>query len=286
MGQDIVAVYDGGTVHPTGYAEEFANKHGISRVCHSVEEMVPLVDGAILHGCDWDRHLAKAEPFLRARQPILVDKPMAGNLSDLKALIAWEEDHGARITGGSALRYAAECREFLSRPIEERGVPQTIFGGCAVDEFSYGIHAYTLVCGLMGPGLQGVRYLRGGAQSRIELVWPNGRAAYIAVGEVDGWLPFHATIVTNRSVTPIVVDSGILYGALLDAVMPYFTGKEEAAMPLRSLLEPELASLAVLQSQKNGGEFVRLTELSVDGPSYDGAAFGVAYRRLIRPPAD
>jgi hypothetical protein len=281
QGQEIVAVYDGGTVHPPPYASEFAAKFGIPVVCQTVEEMVPLVDGAILHGCDWDRRLARAEPFLRAGRALLLDKPIAGNLRDLHALIEWEEKRGARITGGSALLHAAECAAFLARPVDERGMPQTVFAGCAVDEFNYGIHAYAMVCGLMGPGLQGVRHLRGAPQERIELVWPQGRSAYIAVGRLDNWLPCYATVVTNKTVTQIVVDSGNLYRSLLDAVLPDFTGRVTAPSPLRSRVEPELAALAVLKSRQQNGAFIPLADLTEDDPAYDGAAFALAYRRLV-----
>ena len=281
LGEDVAAVYDGGTVRRPEYAAEFATKFKIPIVCRTVEEMVPLVDGAILHGCNWDRHLIQAEAFLQAGRAVLIDKPIAGNLRDIHALIEWEEKRGARIMGGSALRYAAECMTFLARPVEERGVPQTVFSGCAVDDFNYGIHAYAMVCGLMGPGLQGVRHLRGGSQQRIELTWPHDRSAYIAVGELDNWLPSYATVVTNKTVTQIVVDSGNLYQSLLGALMPYFTGKEKATLPLRNCLEPELAALAALKSRRQNGAFVMLADLTEGDPSYDGAAFALAYRQLV-----
>ena len=47
-------------------------------------------------------------------------------------------------------------------------------GGCAVDDFNYGIHAYSFVSELMGPGIQSVRHLGKSVQRRLEIRWRNG----------------------------------------------------------------------------------------------------------------
>ncbi len=278
---EIVAVFDRDSIHPPDYAAKFAEDFGIPTVCRNLEEMVPLVEGAILHGCNWDQHLASATPFLEAGKAVLIDKPFAGSVGDLNALIEWEEKHGARITGGSALRFAGECAEFLARPIEKRGVIHTLFGGCALDRFHYGIHAYAMVCGLMGTGLQAVRYLRGGPQDRIELQWEGGRSAFLAVGAIDNQLPFYTTVVTNKLVAHLSVDFSKLYEALLGEILPYFTGQTNSHLPLRSLVEPELAALAALKSQHLGGVLVPLSTLSADDLSFDGGEFAREYARML-----
>jgi hypothetical protein len=278
---EIVAVFDGGSVHPPDYAAKFAKSFGISTVCQNLAEMVPLVEGVILHGCNWDQHLATAKPFLEAGKAVLIDKPFAGSVGDLSALIEWEEKHGARITGGSALRFAGECAEFLARPTEERGVIHTLFGGCAMDHFNYGIHAYAMVCGLMGPGVQAARYLRGGPQDRVELQWDEGRSAFLAIGDIGTQLPFYTTVVTNKLAAHLSVDFSKLYEALLSEILPYFTGQTNSHLPLRSLVEPELAALAALKSQHLGGVLVPLATLTANDPSFDGNEFAREYARMI-----
>ena len=135
----------------------------------------------------------------------------------------------------------------------------------------------------MGPGLLGVRYLCGGAQDRLELVWPGGRAAYLAVGPAETWLPFHATVVTKRNAFPLTIDSSKLYEALLDTVLPRLTGQIPATLPLRTWLEPELAALAGLKSRQQGGGLVGLDDLTENDPSFDGATFATEYRRKVHP---
>ena len=112
--------------------------------------MVEEVDCAVIHGCDWDTHVTKAAPFIEADKAVLIDKPLAGNMRDLDQLRTWTEQ-GARITGGSGLRFCAESRRYLDQPLEERGKPDFVLCGCGVDKFNYGIHAYALLASIPGP---------------------------------------------------------------------------------------------------------------------------------------
>ena len=78
----VTAVCDMGDVNPPGFAEEYAEERGIETVCKSPEDMVDLVDAAMVQGCDWDRHLKRARPFLEAGKPTFIDKPTFGKLRD------------------------------------------------------------------------------------------------------------------------------------------------------------------------------------------------------------
>src|SRR4051812_32668314 len=87
MGHEVTAVYDGGTIYPEGYAEKFAGEHNIPNVCHSLADMIDLVDLAIIHSCDWDIHIERARPFVEAGKAVFIDKPMAGNVKDLQQIV-------------------------------------------------------------------------------------------------------------------------------------------------------------------------------------------------------
>lgn len=282
LGHAIVAVYDGGTVWPEGYATAFAQKHGIPTVCARLAEMVEVVDVAIIHACNWDLHLARAEPFLRAGKAVLVDKPLVGNRRDAHTLLDWAA-RGWRVTGGSSLRWAEEARAFLAQPESARGRVHTIFAGCGVDEFNYGIHAYALLCSLLGPGVQRVRFLGRSIQKQIQATWDDGRIGLLSIGPQESYLPFHATIVTTQTVHHLQADSGRLYRALLEATLPYLGGEtERSPLPMPTLLEPELMALAARQSWLNHGQEIALADLCADDPGYDGAAFAAEYRRARR----
>jgi hypothetical protein len=278
LGHEIAGVWDGGSVHPSGYAEQFAQENGISKVFPSVAAMVNEVDCAILHGCDWDTHIEKARPFAEARKSLLIDKPMAGRPKDLEQITAWSKQ-GVRISGGSSLRFCKENREFLKQPLAERGETHTVICGCGVDEFNYGIHAYSMLSGLLGPGIGSVVHLGTHVQHRIQVNWTDGRMGFILVPEKGGYVPFHATIVTDKMCVQYRADSGALYRALLESVLPFLSGQtDEPPVPIEGLLEPEYTALAARKSMHNHGVPIHLSELAGDDSGFDGAGFAVEYR--------
>ena len=284
LGHEIAGIWDGGSVHQRPYVEQFASEHEVPRLYDSLEQMAAEVDCAVIHGCDWDTHVDKARPFVAAGKALLIDKPIAGNQRDLNQFLEWSRQ-GARITGGSSLRFCPESAEWLAKPVAERGLPDTVFCGCGVDEFNYGIHAYSLLSSIMGPGARSVRHLGRSAQRRIEVNWPDGRLGVLVVGASENWLPFHASIATARSAHQFIVDNSRIYRALLAAALPYLAGQtDEPPIHMPQLLEPERCALAARQSWLNADREVLLDELdaapdSPDSPAYDGSAFAEYYRQ-------
>ena len=178
---DIAAVWDGAETRPPGFAKEFAQKFDIPKAVEKLEDMVNLVDGVIVHTANWDRHIAQAAPFIEADKSVFIDKPFAGNIADLNQILDWAKT-GKRITGGSSNRFVYEVQDFLAKPEKERGKINTVFAGCAVDEYNYGIHTYSLVCGLLGPAIASVKYLHSSDQKQILIKWENGTNAVILNG--------------------------------------------------------------------------------------------------------
>ncbi len=275
MGHDVTCVFDGGTVFPEGYAQEFADERDIPDVCASVEEMVGQVDAAIIHSCNWDLHVERARPFVEADVAVLIDKPMVGNVADAQTLIEWG-NAGKIITGGSSFRWCFETLEFLAKPAEEVGTIHAAFAGCGIDEFNYGSHAFANLFGLMGTGCESVRHLGTHVQDQFELTWSDGRRGIVTVG-VTGWLPNYATVVTEKSVVQFQPDTARIYRALLEHDLPILERKADP-VDIHDLLEPELAAIAGLVSKDKGGEKVELSKLSGDDVGYDGAKFGREYR--------
>ena len=290
LGYEVVGVHDGGTVWPEGYAQKFAAQHEIPKVYPSLEEMAQDVDIAMIHSCNWDLHIGRAEPFVAAGKAVFIDKPMVGNLSDALQLTRWAQQ-GVRVTGGSSARFACEVQEYLGRPLEERGHPHSIFAGCGVDEFNYGIHAYSLMLGLMGTGVESVRYLGSSTQRQIEVVWSDGRRGILTVGANPAYLPFYATVVSDQAVTHIQLDNSRLYRALLEKTLPYLAGEGEGPASIEDLLEAELTAVAARMSSLQDGARIWLADLRHDEAGcdagrdgYDGEAFAQSYRlSRLRP---
>ena len=284
LGADVVGVFDGGSVHPADYVRAFAKEHGIGTVFPSLEAMADAVDTAIIHGSDWDTHLTKARPFVERGRRVLIDKPLAGNADDLRRLVEWQAD-GALLTGGSSLRYCPEVADLLALPVEERGEIRTVFTGCGVDDFNYGIHAYSLLAGLMGPGAVSVRQLSQRDQRCIEVRYADGRTGLLLIGQTKEWLPFYTTVVTDRGVRLFEVAVPGLYERFLRVHYPFLAGQVDTPpMAMAELVEPERMALAARRSWLEGQREVALDEVA--GPDgYDGAEFAEGYRRSKYPDA-
>lgn len=276
MGHEVVAVFDSGTIYPEGYAAEFAEKHHINNVCTSLEEMIPLIDLAIIHSCNWDVHIERARPFIEANKAVLIDKPLAGSLQDLQQIVTWSKE-GARLAGGSSLLY---CREVMQWK-EENNAADWVYGmvGCGVDEFNYGIHAYSMLSALVGPGIQSVRHLGQNVQDQYEVQWADGRRAVLSVGKNDKYLPFYATTVTRDQMSHIVVENRHLYRSILEHTLPYLAGEAPAPLSVEDWIEPELAAIAGYFSREQEGRVIQLKDISNESASYDGAHFAEGYRK-------
>jgi len=280
LGHEVVAVWDGGSVQEDGFAQRFAEEHGIENAPADLQDMVPLVDVAIIHSCNWDLHVPRARLFVEAGKAVIIDKPMFGNYRDAQQILAWAAE-GARIAGGSSLRFTEEARAFLAQPVEERGTPQAVLAGCGVDEFNYGIHAYSIAWSILGGGVRAVRWLGcTPSHQQVEAVWHDGRRAIMTMPAAGQWLPFWVTVVTEKAVHHLVPEAGKVYRALLEPTLAYLADEEaEAPIPVPELIEPELAALAARSSRERGGVFVAISELRRDDPGYDGAAFAEQCRQ-------
>ncbi len=275
---EVVAAWDSGETRPAGFAAGFCSTMKIPHVAEHLEDMLPLVDGVIVHTTNWDRHIEQAEPFVEAGKSVFIDKPVVGNLRDAARIRAWQQA-GRRISGGSALRFAGEvaawgvdCREL-----------HTAYSAVGTDDFNYGIHGYSLLCQAMGYGVVSARYLDFSRQKQILLKWHDGRSAILTVGKAGG-LPFNITAVSASRLYQAVVDNSAIYRNLLRAQLPYLTGRTDVPpVPPEFLLEPELAAIAARESWLNQGRTVRLDEL-LSGEGYDGYAFAAEYRRTRLTP--
>lgn len=280
MGHEVIAVFDSGTIYPPGYAHTFASEHGIPFPCETLEQLVDRVDAVLVHSCNWDLHIQHARVCVEAGKPVFIDKPMAGNGSDLRQIVEWGKQ-GAVVTGGSALLYCNEVKQWREQGLSPE---EWVYGfvGCAVDEFNYGIHAYSMLHGLLGPGIDSARYLGETTQRQIELTWRDGRRGIVNIGKTSGYLPFYATIVTQKQVDYIKVDNNELYRAILGAVLPYLAGEAPAPIQLEELVEVEMAAIAAKMSAELGGKVVQLQD-AANHAGYDGAEFARFYKSLKFP---
>jgi virulence factor len=278
---EVMAAWDGGYTRPEGFTRQFCERFGIARTVENIEDMVDLVDGVIIHTANWDRHIESARIFVDNNKAVFIDKPMVGNFADAQQLIEWAKA-GNRIIGGSGLRFAYEVRDYLRKPPAERGELVGVFAGCGTDEFNYGVHSYSLLSGLMGPGISSVKSLEWNRQRLVQVNWLDGKVGIvnIVLGE---YIPFHITAVSSIAggFMQIRIDATRIYRALLEVVLPYLSGKEKDPLfEMKELLEPELAAIAARLSWRQKGRLISLADLKEDEAGYNGDQFEMEYRNM------
>lgn len=265
--------------------EGFIRRFGLEKRCRSLEELADMCDIGFIQGCDWDDHIRCAMPFIQRGKPVFIDKPMVGNLKDLKKIEALTAK-GAVILGSSSARYAYEVQEFLAIPEEERGKIVNLIGTAGVDEFNYGVHIAECIGGIVGTGAKEVKYLgrgeSGGRYSESYYVQFDGASAIFNTF-TGVWQPFVITIMTTKTTFQFKIDSSLLYAALVEQICNYMEGKPHILADITALAESIRIMLAAAQSRAENGRPVALSELAEDGTCYDGRAFCAGYSAAAGP---
>ena len=261
--------------------EAFIRNHGLEARCGSVEELAEKADIGFIQGCDWDKHLDYALPFIARGKPVFLDKPVVGSLADCRRLEALAA-RGAVVLGSSSVRYAEEIEAFLARPEKERGRILHVFGTAGTDEFNYGIHIVEAIGALVGQGAVSTTFV-GAAEAegrRVETFFVRFEGGPTAVYNTcrGVWQPFEIVVITTKSTFAFRIDTSKIYAALLDRLCDTLETGQNRLASVAALTESIEIMLAGRLSRERGGE-VRRADIPDDDPGFDGGAFARDYAR-------
>lgn len=262
----------------------FMTKFGLKKRWYDLSEMAKNVDIAFIQGCDWDRHLELAEPFLKAGKPVFIDKPFVGTVADCKKALELSKN-GAVLLGSSAMRYTYEHQEFLAKPVSERGEIVHITVTVGVDEFNYAIHAIASILGFFrnvkaqSVSFTGKNTVAGSECSSYYVRLSNGVTADYHIC-TPGWQPSTMTIITTKTTYAVKIDSSKVYEAMLNEVLNYMEGKKNNLATVEELCDATKLMLCGKQSEKYKKP-VSPDELT-DEHYFDGAVFEKLYEAQQR----
>jgi len=183
-GFEIVKVWDEKPDSARRFSETFGNR---PQVCEEFTDLATGVDAIFIADCNGSGsdHLRLAEPFIRKKLPIFIDKPFASRLADAEALVKLAREHGTPMFNASILSYVPAADFFKRRfpelahaywpvpgtlPAEPLGVGvvkgvggafgQEIEGQTLADDFesrmAYLIHGVALALNLFGDDVEWV----------------------------------------------------------------------------------------------------------------------------------
>ena len=275
-GVKVNALWDGRDVWPEGYDDQFARENDIPHVCKKLEDMLEHVDAVMIHGVNWDKHVDRAYPFLEAKKPVLIDKPMVGKVRDIYALLELHVTHGTPEFGGSALRYAQEI-PLLRSQADRIGEVSTVVATGPGDFFSYGIHTTELAQGMIGTGANYVEYVAENKSSFVAVTYHNGFVLMLQLQQ-----PFHEWSMCLYSATgmhTVRIDPSHMYEAFLQHFIDMVNGKE-IPFTLEAPLEAVKIHIAAKLSRQHGGK-IYLSEIPAE-EGFDGAAYAAEYAAAKR----
>jgi predicted dehydrogenase len=274
---ELTAVYDHGDVWPSGYAERFAQEHS-ARAVANPEDMIGHVDGVMVVGTNWDRHLERARPFLEAGVPTFVDKVTVGRVRDGIRLLEAAQRGKAPLMGGSSLRYGVEVAALRER-LDAIGGPLTAWACGPGDFFNYGIHTVEMLHGAIGGGVRSVQFVGEHGPALFALRYDDGRVAIIQLHTPGG---FRLTICGHKGSATTEVDAGGCYAEMLKRFI-HMVRTGEPPIPFSESLEAVKVLIAARRSRATG-EMVYLDDLTAD-EGFDGEAFILDYARQRRAAA-
>ncbi|MFW6162977.1 MAG: Gfo/Idh/MocA family protein [Planctomycetota bacterium] len=180
-GAKVVALY--GRVPERN--EEVAEKGQIPTLVQKPTDMLGEVDAAFVVFRHGGLHYRHAKPFLEARVPTFVDKPLACSARDARRIIRLARSKRTLLTSFSTVRWAQATRDLAARCDELGGARSGVFAGpCQPDsEYGgihfYGIHAIEVMQEVMGMGVASVAAVQTGRNTLASVGWRDGRNASV-----------------------------------------------------------------------------------------------------------
>lgn len=266
----VAAVWDGGAVRSDEYAEEFCERHGANRY-DDPAEMARAVDGAMVLTVDWDTHASLAEPFLAAGIPTFVDKPLAGSLADVEAIVDAARDSGAGLAGGSALPF----HPAVSALAAGEG-PRTVYCAGYGDPFFYGVHPVDVVRALVGADWTSVDPRSEPGQA-VGARFEDGSAATVRFDGSEDDASFGVLSVGDRTRTAHVEGTEEELHRMYDPFVSAFVDVVEGRRDDRDRLVDGASLLLAVDAALESDELVTPGSDAVAAVAKDGAAFLADY---------
>ncbi|MAE75257.1 MAG: hypothetical protein CMJ85_00065 [Planctomycetes bacterium] len=262
-GVRVVAAFPGGSPDIPASRDRIARftkqVRGLgAEIVNDIPALLDRVDAVMLESVDGRPHWRQAEPVLRARKPIFIDKPLAGSLADAGRIFALAEELNVPCFSSSSLRFTESI--LAARTDGVRGC--AAFGACPLephhpDLFWYGIHGVEILFTVMGPGCKTVSRTQTEGTDLVTGVWDDGRIGTFR-GIRDGKKGYGALVFGKQGIHHTKGYGG--YDRLVTEIARFFrTGKSPIATT--ETLEIYAFMAAADESKRHNGAPVRIADM-------------------------
>lgn len=247
---------------------QVAQNGRIETIVAKSEEMLGSVDAVFCVTRHGGLHLDLVRPYLQAGVPTFVDKPLAVEAEDARAIVALANQKNVPFTSFSTVRFSADTQRFLQASKELGGLRAGIYSGPATRRSPYGgvifyaIHCIELMLMTQGAGVQWVQALEGPKIDRdgngnvvVICAWADGATATLAF-TVDAKYSFEVTGLGRSDTLHAKLNISDCYREGMKRILACLRGGDSPVAPTEMIEAIQVG--AAIERSLNQGERVYL----------------------------
>ena len=237
-------------------AEHVAALSLIPHVVDRPEEMIGKVDAVIIATDVGSEHVERAKPFIEAKLPLFIDKPLCTDRESLAYFTKLFEE-GYPLLSSSSMRYCKELQPYYHGATRELGDLRLIQYGMPKKWETYGIHSLEAVYPIAGPGFVSIRNTGSEKRNILHLKHKRGFDVVIT-GIYDHAGPIPLVVSgTSQSVILTTHDSYTSFRNQLVAFI-HFLRTGERPFPWSETVELMKLVIGGIESREQGGKEIMI----------------------------
>jgi hypothetical protein len=158
-----------------------AKEFDIPQPCRSLDDALSQADAAIICDDAQMTHQRWALPVMKSGLPYFHDKPFAPSYREAVEIVEQARTHNAIMFSSSALAFARELEELAPQLEQEGGVSLAVACGPVGQLLFYGIHPFTAIYTIFGPGVHTVQVGGPAGRHTVRVDWQDGRTGALVV---------------------------------------------------------------------------------------------------------
>jgi predicted dehydrogenase len=239
--------------------QQVAQNGKIATIVENPTDMIGQVDAVICVTRHGGLHRQLATPYLEAGIPTFVDKPLAVDPDDARAIVAVARQHNVPFTSFSTVRFSADTRAYLTEVQKLGGVRTGVYTGPASRRNIYGgmifyaIHSIELMLAVQGTGVQWVQAVEGPAVDEQG----NGNATVVCAWADGGMATLQLTVDAHYGFRAMALGRQGFHCAHLNISDCYHEGMKRILPTLRGEIESDVAPEAMIEAIQIGAAIER-----------------------------
>jgi predicted dehydrogenase len=254
-GAEVVAIWG----QEAERTQQVAQNSQIATIVENPTDMIGQVDAVICVTRHGGLHLELVTPYLEAGIPTFVDKPLAVDPADARAIVTLAQQHNVPFTSFSTVRFSADTRGYLAE-VEKLGDVRTgVYTGPASRRNIYGgmifyaIHSIELMLAVQGTGVQWVQAVEGPAVDEQG----NGNATVVCAWADGGMATLQLTVDAHYGFRAMALGRQGFHCAHLNISDCYYEGMKRILPTLRGEIESDIAPEAMIEAIQIGAAIER-----------------------------